>query len=82
MGALAVGGLTVALGGVLYLQYKSEQRELERLYNDIYSPEQVTAYLEEELYESYPIVFRVAQWASMASVQLQHQLQGQSVTHE
>lgn len=82
IGALAVGGLTVALGGVLYLQYKQELTENENLIKDIYSIEQITAFLEDELYESYPIIVEVAQWVPLANREISLRLQGKNISPE
>jgi hypothetical protein len=56
IGALAAGSAALLLGGVLYYQFDSEQKYIEELRRDIYSIEQVTAYLEDELYQTYPIL--------------------------
>lgn len=82
IGALAVGGLAAALGGFLYLQYRQENMEIEALMNDIYTLEQMMSYLEDELYNSFPIYVELCRWVPSFIRQLQVELQGQKLSQE
>ena len=59
IGALAAGGAALLLGGILYYQFESERSYQEELVRDIYTLEQITAFLEDELYHSYPVLLEL-----------------------
>lgn len=82
IGALAAGSAALLLGGVLYYQFDSEQKYIEELRRDIYSIEQVTEYLEDELYQTYPILLDLCQWIPLFNAQLEKKFAGQRLTRE
>jgi hypothetical protein len=59
LGALALGGASLLLGGLLYVQFENEKSTQESLRKDIYPLEEVISYLEEHLYQSYPILLKL-----------------------
>lgn len=59
---LALGGITLLLGGGLYIQFEKEKADAEALRKDIYPVEQVISRLEEGLYQSYPILLKLTQY--------------------
>ena len=77
---IAAGSLAVLLGGALYFQFDNEQQRIEALRKDIYSEEEIVKYLQDELYNCYPVLLKLVQWIPTFHYNLKRKLQGKRVT--
>ncbi len=82
IGALAAGGAALLLGSILYYQFESEKAYEEELIRDIYTLDQITAFLEDELYNSYPILLEVVQWVPLFQTELSKRLGDKQISKE